>query len=39
MKDDRTFATVKCASYGHDARAVSDEVSTRAAMDAVTTPS
>ena len=36
MKDDRRFATVNCASYGHDARAISDEASTRAAMDAVT---
>ena len=30
---------VNCASYGHDARAVGDEASTRTAMDAVTTPS
>ena len=36
MKDDRRFATVNCASYGHDARAISDKASTRAAMDAVT---
>ena len=27
MKDDRRFATVNCASYGHDARAVGDEAS------------
>ena len=39
IKDDRRFATVNCASYGHDARAVGDEASTRTAMDAVTTPS
>ena len=41
IKDDRRFATVtvNCASYGHDARAVGDEASTRTDMDAVTTPS
>ena len=37
MKDDQRFATVNCASYGHDARAVGDEASMRIAMDAVTT--